>query len=89
MGFYYGSGAPPPEDDDKVRFREVVGLVFAMFKVLSVPFAIMFGGMLAVLALFLLFTVNLLLGYAVMGIGIGALIVHAMRDSKSRKAPPE
>jgi hypothetical protein len=54
-----------------------------------VPFAIMFGGMLAVLALFLLFTVNLLLGYAVMGIGIGALIVHAMRDSKSRKAPPE
>lgn len=89
MGFYYGSGTPPPEDDDKVGFREVVSLIFAMFKVLSVPFAIIMGGLLVVLALFWLFTVNLLLGYAAMGLGIGALILRAIWESKQKKVTPK
>lgn len=89
MGFYYGSGTPPPEDEDKVRFREVISLVFAMFKVLSVPFAIIMGGLLVVLTLFWLFTVDIVLGYAVMGIGIGGLIIRAIWDSKHKKVTPK
>jgi len=91
MGFYYGPSSPPPDDDedDKVRLRDAVGLVLAMFKVLSVPFAIIFGGMLVVLALFMLFTINIVLGYAAMGIGVGGLIAHALWDSKRPKAKPE
>jgi len=91
MGFYYGPSSPPPDDDDddKFRLRDAIGLVLAMFKVMTVPFAILTGGMLAVLGLFVLFTINILLGYAAMGIGIGALVVHALWDSKRPKAKSE
>lgn len=87
MGFYYGPGSPPPdEEDEKVRFRDAISLVFAMFRVLAVPFAIIFGGMLILLALFWLFAIHILLGYAAMAIGLGALIGRAIWDSRRPKA---
>ena len=84
MGFYYGSGSPQPpdEDDEKFHFREALALIFAMFKVLAIPFGIIFGGIVVLFALFWLFTVNVLLGYAVMGTGLGLLIARAIWTSK-------
>jgi hypothetical protein len=91
MSFYYGPSSPPPddEDDEKFRFRDAAGLVFALFKVLVVPFTIILGGLIVLGTLFWLFTVNLALGYVVLAVGLSALIARAVWDSKHPKAKKE
>ena len=84
MGFYYGSGSPPPEDKPG-GFKEVVLITWAVFRVLAIPLGVLFGGVALLVLLFFLFTVHPLAGLG----GILALVaVVAARGVWEWRHPP-
>lgn len=85
MGFYYGSGQPP-EDDSSGGFKETLTIILAVFRVLAIPVAIMFGGIFALVALAFLFVLSKLAGLAVVGILVLALVARAVWEAKH---PPD
>jgi hypothetical protein len=64
MGFYYGSGSPPPDGDKPGGFKEAMLITWIVFRVLAVPLAILFGGIAFLVVLFYLFTWHPLAGLA-------------------------
>jgi len=85
MGFYYGSGQPP-QDEPPGGFKETVTIIFAVFRVLAIPVAVMFGGMLALVGLVYLFVFSTLAGLAVIAIFLLALGARAVWEAKH---PPD
>ena len=85
MGFYYGSGQPPQEEPPS-GFRETLTIILAVFRVLAIPVAIMFGGIFALVALVFLFVLSKLAGLAVVGILVLALVARAVWEAKH---PPD
>lgn len=85
MSFYYGSGQPPQEEPPG-GFRETLTIILAVFRVLAIPVAIMFGGIFALVALVYLFVFSKLAGLAVVGILVLALVARAVWEAKH---PPD
>lgn len=85
MGFYYGSSQPPDEPEPG-GWRETITIIFVVFRVLAVPLAILMGAIFGLFALFWLFTVHVILGFGVIGILVGALVVRGIWEAKH---PPE
>lgn len=85
MGFYYGSSSPPPEDHSG-GFRETLAIIWVVFRVLSVPIGILIGVVIAFVALFYLFTLSAIAGFATLAVLIGALVAFGMWEAKH---PPE
>lgn len=85
MGFYYGSGSPPPEDHSG-GFRETLAIIWVVFRVLSVPIGILMGVVVAFVALFYLFSLSPIAGFATLGLLIAALVGFGVWESKH---PPE
>ena len=85
MGFYYGSGQPP-QDEPPGGFKETVTIIVAVFRVLAVPVAIMFGGIFALVGLVYLFVFSKLAGLAVVAILLLALAARAVWEAKH---PPD
>lgn len=85
MGFYYGSGAPDPEDKPG-GIKEALTLTWVVFRVLALPLGIIFGGIFGLLVVLWLFTVNALFGLAVILLGVGALVARGIWEAKH---PPE
>lgn len=85
MGFYYGSNEPP-EDKPPGGFKETVSIIFAVFRVLAVPVGIMFGGILALVALLYIFAFSKLAGFVILGVIVVALLARAVWEAKH---PPD
>jgi hypothetical protein len=85
MGFYYNAGNQPPEDD-KPGFRETLAIIWVVFRVLAVPLGVIIGVLLGLVLLFWLFTVNTLLGFGLIALGIAALIARGIWEARH---PPD
>ena len=85
MSFYYGSGQPP-DDDPKGGFRETVTIILAVFRVMAVPLAVMFGGVFALVALFYIFAFSKLAGFGILAIIALALVARGIWEAKH---PPD
>jgi hypothetical protein len=86
MGFYYGSGAPPPDDDKPGGLKEALVLTWIVFRVLALPLGIILGGVLYLFLLFFLFSIHPLLGLAGILVVVGAVVARGIWESKH---PPE
>lgn len=82
MGFYYGSGQPPEDDDRPGGFKEVVIITLTVFRVLALPLAIIVGGLLALVLLLYLFTFNAYAGLAIIVLGLAALVARGIWEAK-------
>ena len=71
MSFYYDPGNQPDDDEDQGSIKEALAITFAVFKVLALPVGIMFGAVLGLIGLFILFSFHALLGF-------GALVLIAI-----------
>lgn len=85
MSFYYGSGQPP-DDEPPGGIKETLTIIFAVFRVLAIPVAIMFGGIFGLVGLFYLFVLSKLAGLAVIAIIVLALIARGVWEAKH---PPD
>lgn len=77
MGFYYGSGQPPP-DDDKASLKDVIVLSLAVFRMLALPLGIMLAGGLYIVFVFYMFSMSPYAGYAslaLIGVAVGSIYV--------------
>ncbi|HMS59187.1 MAG TPA: hypothetical protein PKA49_10075 [Tepidiformaceae bacterium] len=86
MGFYYGSGQPPQDEEKGGGLREVLAITLVVFRVLALPLGILLGGMFYLFLVFWLFTIHVLLGFA--GIGLVVAVVLG-RGIWELKHPPE
>ncbi|MEP7214742.1 MAG: hypothetical protein ABI782_00730 [Anaerolineaceae bacterium] len=85
MSFYYSSGQPP-QDEPPGGFKETLTIIFAVFRVLAIPVAVMFGGIFALVGLVYLFVFSKLAGLAVIGILLLLLVARAVWEAKH---PPD
>ncbi len=67
MGFYYGSGGPPPEEKSG-SLKEVALITWVVFKMLALPLAILFGGVAVLIGLFYLFSFSPVAGVSAIGV---------------------
>lgn len=86
MGFYYGSGEPPPDDDKPATFRETITIIWAAFSVLAVPLALLMGVFAVLIGVIWLFTIHPLAGLAGILVIVAALIVRGVWEAKH---PPD
>lgn len=85
MGFYYGSSEPPPEDKSG-GFKEAMLITLAVFRALALPLAVIFGGMVGLVVLFWLFTLN---GWAGLAAILAIVLALAAYGFWEYKHPPE
>jgi hypothetical protein len=85
MGFYYGSNQPP-DDNKSGGFKETLMIIWAVFTVLALPFGLMFAGIAYLLIAFLLFTANVLLGFAWIALLVLAFVARGVWEAKH---PPD
>ena len=85
MGFYYGSNKPP-EDEPSGGFKETVAIILAVFRVLAIPLAILFGGIFALAALFYIFAFSKLAGLAVLLVIVIAIVARGIWEARH---PPD
>ncbi|MFN0145289.1 MAG: hypothetical protein ACKVT1_02170 [Dehalococcoidia bacterium] len=62
MGFYYGSGSPPPEEKPG-GIKEALLITWAVFRALALPLGVLFGGIALLVLLFVLFAIHPLAGF--------------------------
>jgi hypothetical protein len=86
VGFYHGSGAPPPEDRGSGGFRETVAIILVVFKLLAVPVGILIGVLLGLVLLFYAFVFSPILGVALLAGGVAALVGRGIWEAKH---PPD
>lgn len=73
MGFYYNPNTPPEDDDRPASMKEVVQVIWVVFRALALPLALIFGGLGYLLLVFYLFTVSPWLGLiGILGV-VGAI----------------
>ncbi|MGI8927823.1 MAG: hypothetical protein ACR2HN_14450 [Tepidiformaceae bacterium] len=85
MGFYYGS-SQPPEEDKPSGFRETVGIVWGVFRVLALPVGLLMGALLSLLLLFWLFTVHALAGFGAIAVVVLAVAARGLWEARH---PPD
>jgi hypothetical protein len=85
MGFYYGS-SKPPDDEPQGGFRETLAIILAVFRVLAIPLAILFGGVFALAALFFLFAFSAWAGLAALALIVLALVARGIWEARH---PPD
>jgi hypothetical protein len=86
VGFYYGPGAPPPEDRGSGGFRETVAIIWVVFKLLALPVGILIGVLLGFVLLIYAFVFSPVLGVAVLAGGVAALAGRGIWEAKH---PPD
>jgi hypothetical protein len=75
VGFYYGSNEPPKGGPDRGGgFRETLLITWVVFSVLAKPLGILFGGVLYLVLVFVLFGLHPAAGLAALGLPIAALV---------------
>lgn len=85
MGFYYGHGKQP-DDDQGGGFKEVMLIIWIVFRALALPLAVIFGGIGALLGLFFLFAWQPLAGLAVILLGVAAVAARGIWEFRH---PPQ
>lgn len=85
MGFYYGSGEPPPEDD-KPGFLETLQIIWVVFRVLAAPLGIIVGALFALILVLWLFTVNAWFGLGVIVLIAAGLVAGGIWEARH---PPD
>ncbi|MFN0095248.1 MAG: hypothetical protein ACKVVT_10820 [Dehalococcoidia bacterium] len=78
MGFYYGPNSPPPEEDKPGGFKEVVVIIWAVFRALALPLGILFGAVFGLILLFVLFTVHWAAGIGAIGLIVLAVVARGI-----------
>lgn len=81
MSFYYGS-SQPPDDDKPGGFKEAMVITLAVFRVLAIPLALLFGGVFYLVLLFYLFSLHPLAGLAGILLVVGALVARGVWEAK-------
>lgn len=72
MGFYYGPSSSPEPEKEPGGCMEALILTRAAFSALAIPVAVLFGALVAIVLLFLSFSVHWLLGLLYIGLlGVG------------------
>ncbi len=82
MGFYYGSSKPPKDEDEPGGFKETLLIIWVVFQALALPLGILFGGMAALVLLFVLFSINPFFGLGAILIGVAALVARGIWEAK-------
>jgi hypothetical protein len=85
MGFYYNPGSPDG-DDAPGGWKETFLIIWTVFRILALPLALLFGALVALVGLFFLFSFSAPLGFAVLGLGVLALIGRGIWEARH---PPE
>lgn len=83
---YYGSG--DPEGKDPHWFKETIVLTYAVFRALALPLAVLFGGVMGVLGVFLLLTIHPLLALGAIVAFVGVVALVDRRKRKKEPTPP-
>ena len=86
MGFYYGSGQQPPDDEGSGGLREIIEIVWVVLRMVAVPLGVLLGVILGLAFVFWLFTVNGFLGLAAILVIIAAVVARGVWEAKH---PPE
>ena len=86
MGFYYGSSTPPPDKNKEGSFKETFQIIWAVFSVMVIPMALIFGVLGYLVLLFFLFAWTPLAGLAAILLLVGALAGRGVWEAKH---PPE
>jgi hypothetical protein len=81
MGFYYGSGAPPPPKDEGT-FKEALLLTLIVFRTLALPLGILFGGIGYLVLVFYLFGLSPFAGLAAILVVVGAIAARGIWEAK-------
>jgi len=84
MGFYYGSGNDP--GDEEPGWRETITIILVVFQVLAKPLGILIAVLFGLMFLLWSFTVHTLFGLALLGLIVLAIIARAVWEAKH---PPE
>jgi antibiotic biosynthesis monooxygenase (ABM) superfamily enzyme len=85
MGFYYNPGTPDG-DESPGGWKETLLIIWTVFRVLALPLALLFGALFGLIALFFIFSFSTVLGFAIIGAGILALIGRGIWEARH---PPE
>jgi hypothetical protein len=85
MAFYYGS-SEPPEDQPPGSWRETISIIFAVFRTLALPLGLLFAAIFGLMLLIWSFTVSPLIGLALLGLLVAALVGYGVWEAKH---PPE
>lgn len=86
MGFYYGSDKPPEGSDKPGSFREAIVITWVVFTVLAKPLGILFGSVLYLVLVVVLFGVHPLAGGTALALPIAALVARGIWEWRH---PPE
>jgi hypothetical protein len=86
MGFYYGSSQPPKDDPPPGSWREILAIIWVVFKTLALPLGLLFGAIFGLVAIIYAFTVSGWLGLAFILIVVGALVARGVWEARH---PPE
>ncbi len=85
MGFYYGSSKPPQEEPPG-GLKEMLLIIWVVFRTLALPLGFLFGGMGYLVLLFVLFAINPFLGLGGILFLVGALVARGIWEAKH---PPD
>jgi hypothetical protein len=76
MGFYYGSSTPP-EDKEPGGCMEALILTRAAFAALAIPAAVLLGAILAIVLLFVAFSVHWIVGLLYLALIVAGIAFYA------------
>jgi hypothetical protein len=86
VGFYYNPGTPDGGGAPPGGWKETLLIIWTVLRILALPLALLFGALVGLIGLFFLFSFNTLLGFAVIGAGVAALIGRGIWEARH---PPE
>jgi hypothetical protein len=88
MGFYYGSSEPPQEPGSS--WREVLIIIFEVFRTLALPLGMIFGVMAGLVFIFYLFVaVHPLAGLAVILLIVAAIAGYGLWERYHPPSPED
>lgn len=73
MGFYYGSGAPPPPEEDKGSIKDALLVTVAVLRLLAIPLGVLVAGVAGIVTLFFLFSASPYAGFGAIGAVVAAV----------------
>lgn len=86
MSFYYGSGKHEPEKEKGGGIKEILLIIWIVFRALALPLGVIFGGVGALIGLFILFAWQPLAGVAFLVVVAAAIGVRGIWELRH---PPE
>lgn len=85
MGFYYGPGSSGPEEKPG-SWKETLVIIWTVFRVLSVPLAVLFGAVAYLVLVFWLFTLHYLAGLAALLVVVLLVVARGVWEARH---PPQ